>query len=1720
MDPSEIEALVARLVANPHDEEALAYAHQAGSVDPRGYAQMLERVGNETGDPSYASHWLSEAANVWLTALGDAHRAARTLMDAINKDPTQQVAADRLAQLYRDKGDIKALAALLDRRSKALAPLLGQNPELRATLSAMHEELGRLWTEPPLSQPRKAIENYKRAAELDPENALAIFQARELLKAQGAFDEAYPLYEAELAIEGDPGRRVALLRDEATTRRNGGDLAGATRALMRAREIDGQDPAIQQELASSVLDRVAQGEAVGPSERATACEMLVALAEVYDGEHGLAYASGALDLDPGHDRGLQLFSYYARMLGRDGELPARQLAYIGQNPSGAMGVDARRGLALYYEMNGQPGEAMGVLEPIRNLDPEAAQKLGELAAQGVMPVSPAQPGRPAPTPQADARSMSAEQDAQQEPPIAKRVSGLPADRLQGVLDAAQMLAGKGKKPEAFAKYKEVLDADPAHPEALAWVEDYLRSKRDYASLRDVLLASVRAVSGSHESLETRKERLREVAGICEGNLRDIDGAVSALKQLLALDRSDDTARQGLSRILEKAQRWDELANVLEAEANAAGEVETKIALEKKLAGLHEQRRRDFGAAAEAWARIARLAPEDERAVATAAKLFEKAGQLEQAAQVIADGAASLEDPVAKGQLLERLGEIREQLGDASGAGDAYADAAEAQKSSKLWENAERCFAAAERWDRAASAATQCGQLAGEGRLEAQCCARAADHYFRAGDEPTGLERLERACDLDPTADDFATALVERYTAIEVWDKVVAFLAKRGGRVSDKPKRVALRRQAATLAESKLSDKEAAREQWLKVLDDGDDREALEHLVDYAVERDDHNEATTLLRRLGALATDKSEKARVALREAELLAEGIGDVDTAIARYEQVLADLDPTNRGALQAIADLQEARDAFAPAADALERELKLVADAGERSQIGNRLARLYDKLDDPQKAVRALDVVRKSDPDDFDALARLTDLCEKLEQWDRVAELLAQCIEVEGDEDEASEMTLKLASILADRLNRGDEALATLTELADQGVSKLRDAYVELGDRLGWKGLVATKLVEWWLGARSGPERTAALRGAFDRFSEVGRHQDATRVGLEIVRARGADRDLAVKLEELAVKTNDQDALFVAQDLLLRELAGVERAGELVRQAEARVAAGATRAEAIAHGEQGLGGLPLDEAEKLLERLAVIADKSGEVVDLYERQVSRCKVPADRMRALARAAQIAGARGQLDRARVFFELALSGMPTDDTLALLEDAAADGDRGAGGEKQRRALCQALAAGGGGARDGGKTRSALLRRAAELAYRSLKDVEQAFAWMGDALVAHVDNIALDALEDMAREVGDLRRAEGALTHALTEVFDGPLVRQLLSRRAKLRRHDLDDKTGAAADLKKLHDLSPNEQGVMDELSSLLTELGDYRGMVQLYEDQILRGKDMTTRAELARKVARMWEEQLADPREAADGWRRVLRMKPGDSEATSGLERAKSNMLKKPDPDAPADQYAPPKISQPPPPLSRPIEAEPLSQATQPTTQTPVVGSAGGGTTQTPVVAAPDLGATQTSNLGVPTPMAAFQPAGRPKPRIEMPTDTGAIVAALTDTSETPAGQESAKKRDSEFPTMALGADEVAALQRKATGDGAASPAARTHDEPSGSLTAGELLSTTDERPALDFNDETIARPFQIPQPQAEPDDAEDVLIVDDIAEVIEEDEEEEPPKKPQSSAPPVPRSS
>jgi tetratricopeptide (TPR) repeat protein len=220
-----------------------------------------------------------------------------------------------------------------------------------------------------------------------------------------------------------------------------------------------------------------------------------------------------------------------------------------------------------------------------------------------------------------------------------------------------------------------------------------------------------------------------------------------------------------------------------------------------------------------------------------------------------------------------------------------------------------------------------------------------------------------------------------------------------------------------------------------------------------------------------------------------------------------------------------------------------------------------------------------------------------------------------------------------------------------------------------------------------------------------------------------------------------------------------------------------------------------------------------------------------------------------------------------------------------GAASLRLVLAESLAAGGQGARDGGKTRSRMLRRAARLSQFELKNTEQALAWIGEALGQHVEPASLAALDEIADAVGDYTVAEKVATKALDEVFDGPMVRDLLAYRADLRQDRLDNLAGAAEDLRRLHDLHPSDFAVSSRLATMYEELGDYLGMVRLHEDQIMRSRDQALRGELARVVARLWRDKLSDPRETADAWRRVLRLNGGDEEAKEGLAKAKSSML-------------------------------------------------------------------------------------------------------------------------------------------------------------------------------------------------------------------------------------------
>ncbi|MEM1031160.1 MAG: hypothetical protein AAGN82_12485, partial [Myxococcota bacterium] len=404
MDAAQFEALVQRLIADPYDADARAYAHEAGQRDPTTYATLLERVGAGASDMETAAHWFNEAATVWQV-IGEAAHYQRLVLAAAERDATHPGVVERAAQMYRDHQDLPGLSHLYERVVAETRQALTQetDPEeaepLRTLLSQVHEQLAYLYADGALQDVEAAARHWMGLLEVEPQHVMAVYHARELFKAQGRWHEALPLFDRELALIDDPERRLALLQDEAEVRRQAGDLRGATEALRNACELRPDDPGALYAFATSITARVEAGQTVGAAERSEASLALVGLAERYDAEPALMYATTALSVEPGNDRALQLADHHAHTLGRQGELVDAYRNYLGANAGGYMAETAGQRLSALGLLTPEAGApAPPSPAPPAPAAPPAVDPVAAPSSSGAAPSSPAASASPSVAP--------------------------------------------------------------------------------------------------------------------------------------------------------------------------------------------------------------------------------------------------------------------------------------------------------------------------------------------------------------------------------------------------------------------------------------------------------------------------------------------------------------------------------------------------------------------------------------------------------------------------------------------------------------------------------------------------------------------------------------------------------------------------------------------------------------------------------------------------------------------------------------------------------------------------------------------------------------------------------------------------------------------------------------------------------------------------------------------------------------------------------------------------------------------------------------------------------------------------------------------------------------------------------------------------------------------------------------------------------------------------
>src|SRR5690606_27153721 len=162
------------------------------------------------------------------------------------------------------------------------------------------------------------------------------------------------------------------------------------------------------------------------------------------------------------------------------------------------------------------------------------------------------------------------------------------------------------------------------------------------------------------------------------------------------------------------------------------------------------------------------------------------------------------------------------------------------------------------------------------------------------------------------------------------------------------------------------------------------------------------------------------------------ADGVGDIERALDGYRWV-REREPGHPTALRALARLLREAEEHLEAAEVLE-ELLESAEGEAKLEVARSLADLYEgSLDQPEDALRVLEIVHGLDDEHFEAIERRSVVSERLERSEDFARDLALRAEVEGDEEGVSRMTWRPAEALTRELGRPEEALRMLGEVAD---------------------------------------------------------------------------------------------------------------------------------------------------------------------------------------------------------------------------------------------------------------------------------------------------------------------------------------------------------------------------------------------------------------------------------------------------------------------------------------------------------------------------------------------------------------------------------------------------------------------------------------------------------------------------------------------------------------
>ncbi|MBA3460200.1 MAG: tetratricopeptide repeat protein, partial [Deltaproteobacteria bacterium] len=1278
-----IDPLEARVVSFRAQPEAKGFAELRQALRDAGRGELLADVcatwGQHERDPIRAADAWSEAGEA-MAVLGETATAIEYLQTALDLDPTNDRASDRLLELV-EPTDPAAAVEIIERELGELAKKAGgggakAKAEITARRAAHHRRAAELWNDH-LGRVDRALWHHQQAWKLEPNRTESLDAARQLYASLG--DEAMvgKLFQAELDVLGNApaaAERKAYIRFELgkLALRNK-DLETAANHLEQAAVLDPHSIDISEKLAEVYSS---PGFRDGQT-RGKAGELFVEMGRKLkqrDDQTGINYLRRAVGVDP-YSKGssdalqeaLQVSSEWAEL-----DRILRHRSAVVQDPHERAEV-LRRRAALYRN---QLKDRAALIEVLTDL--VAYEQPGSKPARELRELL-----RDDQDWESMSRLMEAEINALAQNPET------PTDTIvMEILELATIAREHmGDRDRAAELLHQALGVDPMHEEALARYVDHFRERRDWRGLIDLYEFALDNAREAGADAGDIIQRLEEIAQLAELRLGDIDRAVEAWQRIAEIEPGSTKVTEALRRLTARSKMWQQLVASLENELANANDPVQRVSILKKMAQTYRERQIDPRRAIELFEQILQENPGDDATLKALAEMYEREGDdaglahtlrriLEVEEQRVLESMrrsgksadAPKEWPVAKRAerltMLRRLALLYEtRLADVDGV--VYASSAVLELLSGDRDALDRMERVLEKAnDPRLEKTLEYHAAASTSPAErAKLLKRLAKIATDRGDDMAALDRWEQTLKTSPSDPDALAALSELYERVQRWPELAQILERLdGGRPMppagspDAAVRALELERYATVVDTQLQDAPRAIKAWHRLLElTPKNRTGLAALSRLYRGASKWRELADVL---GAQITsfsqlvapdDRENACSAAMERAELLEEKLGAPADAIKVLDHLIRELNPNHLDAHTALRRLHEARGDFDAAVRIAEREMYLSPEPIRKIARGLEIGMICrDRLNNPTRALQAFKRVLELDQDQDEALSASADLLARLGKWKEYVIMLERMLallpgretpEAAAYAEDRRALVQRIAAATADKLadpkgafrwwRRAHDEAPDEQTLAD--VRRAGESYGlwrELGEVLTdeRKRLIAVGTS----GVPAEPERFVALSRELAGLLErrLGDKPRAMSIMAEALAVAPRDASLLSEIERLGAELDSRPAwksLLDAFDVALAAAPPADRVDLYLRRAKILDDRVNDPKGAVADVLAAFSWAPeREDTRNVLVALAAKARAWNDVVAVDAALVERAPTSARRVELLRRKAQV----------------------------------------------------------------------------------------------------------------------------------------------------------------------------------------------------------------------------------------------------------------------------------------------------------------------------------------------------------------------------------------------------------------------------------------------------------------------------------------------------------------